>query len=115
MNVTDDDGCYYYNIDDCKYDISKIIEETNGISMEECQIMCENSYANCTFFIYKKTGRECKFLNMAMDDYVRTCLRFAAPVSSPVKKCLSCISMPKGSGLKPIATPDDCKVSKFQK
>ena len=53
------------------------------------------------------------FLNMDMDDYVGTCLRYAGPVTSSVTKCLPGISMPKGSGLSRFTRPIGCKVSNF--
>ena len=114
--MSDDYACFHYAIDDCKHDISKIIYEMNDVGWERCTLTCEREfYTNCTFYTYEEAGGKCQFLNMAMDDYVETCLRIAGPVSPPVKKCLSCISTLKGSELKPIARPDVCKVSKFQK
>ena len=110
-DTLEDVDCSGYAIDDCKFGPSNIIDESDGIPEEACQAMCKNQHANCTFYIYEKTGRECQFLNMAMDDYVGTCLRYAGPKTSSVTKCLPGMSMFKGSGLR--ARSDDCKVSKF--
>ena len=106
--------CSGYAMDDCKYGRNDIIEETDGVSEEECQEICRKIHTNCTFYIYEKTGQECQFFNMAMDDYVGTCLKYAGPVTLSVTKCLPGISMLKGSGLRRISKPDDCKVFEFE-
>ena len=83
----------------------------DGVTEEACQNVCKNIHNNCTFYIYDKNKRECQFLNMDMDDYVGTCVKFAGPVTSSVTKCLPGISMRKGSGLRRFTRPGGCKVS----
>jgi len=82
--------CRGYTLDGCEIDEGSVLAKFDGVSVENCQWLCNMTYVeNCKFFLHEQESDTCQLISKSLQHYIDSCKVIGGPPTPPINTCWS--------------------------
>lgn len=81
-------NCQDFTYDDCKLDVSQVVQIVTGVSEENCQAFCNVLYEeNCSIFHYERQSQICRISAQPLASFRKSCTKIGGPKRPDLGEC----------------------------